>query len=347
MACPPTAHVIDSPYVCPCGTTIVKASNVATFLTAGATAVVCCRNTEEVSVMVDEDALSAMVHTMGGSAMGCVAAVHGHVRVPPGGVTATPTLKGGSCPTAAFVTGGVQGTNVSRVAGMVNAMGGNTASPDAVCWHSTTNVTLRIVAAVCTTKRGMVTTPVCGFAGTDRSDVSVVVASTTTRSVARVAAVSEQETSATTAKSWRVSTTTSSCGSTGHGDDASDAMKVDGSADMMRASIAAITNKIGAVTMVRPHTVHDACTCSSAACGASNVTFTDVSIVVTPDALTPTTSDQASATSRALCTVAFTSSTLQIAVVVAPLPPIAGESMFTPRCRGSGVYPTTTTDGAT
>ena len=68
------------------------------------------------------------------------------------------------------------------------------------------------------------------------------------------------------------------------------------------------------------------------------MTFTNVVIDVPPSALPFTTSDQVSATSRALRTVAFTSSTSHDAVVVAPLLLVAGAPMVAVRPSGSGVY---------
>ena len=95
---------------------------------------------------------------------------------------------------------------------------------------------MAIAGDVCTTNCGTITAPLL-FVGMDRSDdVSVVALFTTTKSVAGVDADTEQVTSATTASSWRVTTATTSGGSSGHGDDASDAMNVDGSADVMCAS---------------------------------------------------------------------------------------------------------------
>ena len=244
----PTAQLSRRPYVCPCGTISVKASKTATWLSAASATAACCRNTDEVSLMDDAAALSEMVHTIDGSGtVWCISAspVHGDVRVPFGVVTATPTLKAGSgTPTAAAVAGAMHCCTVRSVAGMVRLSGAK-ATPDERCWHATTNVTLRVAGDVCTTNRGTAMTPVCGSVGMDASDVSVEVASATTKLVAGVDDVTEQLTSATTAASWRVTTPTTSGGSSGQGDDASDAMKVDGSADRMRTSNDAVVRCSG------------------------------------------------------------------------------------------------------
>ena len=117
---------------------------------------------------------------------------------------------------------------------------------------------MRAAGDVCTTNCGTTTAPLM-FVGMDRSDdVSVVALSTTTKSVAGVNADTEQVTSATTASSWRDTTATTSGGSSGHGDEASDAMKVGGSADRMRASSDAVVRRSGGVASTWPHTVQDA-----------------------------------------------------------------------------------------
>ena len=144
--------------------------------------------------------------------------------------------------------------------------------------------------------------------------------------------------SATTASSWRVTTATTSGGSSGHGDDASEEMKVGGSAERMRASSDAVVRRSGGVASIWPHTVHIACMYSCVAGGACSVTFTDVGVDVPPAALPSTTNNQASAASRELRTVEFTTPNSQVAVAAVSLLLVAGALTVAIKPSGSGVY---------
>ena len=93
-------------------------------------------------------------------------------------------------------------------------------------------------------------TPVCGSAWMDRNDASVVVSSTTTRSVAGIDDVTVHAASTTAASLWAVTTATTSCGSSGQGEDVSDAMKVVGGAEICRmASVAVVRSSGGEVSV--------------------------------------------------------------------------------------------------
>ena len=134
-------------------------------------------------------------------------------------------------------------------------------------------------------------------------------------------------------------TVTSSCGSTGHDDDASDAMKEGGGTDARRNSRLAVVRRSGGDDSAWPHTLQLARMNATTAWGASIVTLVAVATTLPAGAPPLMVSVQGSALpSRALRDVALTSSTSHSAVASIAVPlVIAGVIVLTTRCSGTAV----------
>ena len=140
--------------------------------------------------------------------------------------------------------------------------------------------------------------------------------------------------------------TTSSCsgGSSGHGDDASDAMNDVGGADSNTKARLVVTSRSGGDDTTWPHATHSTRTYTCALGGACSVTVTDIGV----DAALPLISSgtvHGSATSCALRTLAFTSTTSHAALM--PAASSTGVPVVALKWSSIGLYPSTCVTGAT